>query len=130
MVTISYTIRKTTTGQGFTRNILSKMFYKLLNKISDIGIGAGEADYRLISPRIADIFKNQIRRNQFIRGLVRWVGFNSASIIFHAGPRKKGSTKYSFARILNFAVLGVISFSRAPLQYAICLGIILSFIGF
>ena len=128
---IVFTVRKNNIGQGYLRNLFSKIFYKFLNTISDIEIGAGEADYRLISPKIAEIFRTQIReRNQFLRGLFRWVGFKSSHVTFVAGPRRKGQTKYNLPRILNFAALGLISFSRAPLQYAIYLGLILSFMGF
>ena len=128
---IVFTVRKNNVGQGYFRNLFSKIFYRVLNTISDIKIGAGEADYRLISPKVAEIFRTQIReRNQFLRGLFRWIGFKSSHITFIAGPRKKGKTKYSLPRVINFAILGVISFSRAPLKYAIYLGLILSFVGF
>ena len=128
---IVFTVRKNNVGQGYFRNLFSKIFYKLLNTISDIEISAGEADFRLISPKVAEIFRTQIReRNQFLRGLFRWVGFKSSQVTFIAGPRKKGRTKYSLPRVINFAILGFISFSRAPLKYAIYLGLALSFIGF
>ncbi len=128
---IVYTIRTSTEKQNLIRGAMSKVFYYLLNKTSDINIGIGEADYRLISPKVVKIFQNQIReRNQFLRGLFKWVGFKSISVNFKANKRAAGKTKYSFSTMIKFASSGFTSFSRKPLQFAIYLGVILSILSF
>tara|TARA_X000000368_G_C23043730_1_gene718165 strand:+ start:108 stop:1046 length:939 start_codon:yes stop_codon:yes gene_type:complete len=128
---IVYTIRTSTEKQNLIRSTMSKIFYYLLNRISDINIGIGEADYRLISPKVVNIFQNQIReRNQFLRGLFKWVGFKSVSVNFKANERVAGKTKYSFNTMIKFASSGLTSFSRKPLQYSIYLGVILSLLSF
>ena len=101
-----------------------------MNWLSDVPLTSGEADYPLISRRVAGIFKNDIREpNQFLRGLFSWVGFNRIGIEYEPSDRIGGSSKYNWSRMLKFASSGIISFSKKPLQYAIILGVIFAFFG-
>ena len=103
---------------------MSKVFYYLLNKTSDINIGIGEADYRLISPKVVNIFQNQIReRNQFLRGLFKWVGFKSISVNFKANKRAAGKTKYSFSTMIKFASSGLLLFLENLFSLLFTLGL-------
>jgi polyisoprenyl-phosphate glycosyltransferase len=120
-------IRTKDEGKGRLGNFLSKSFYKCWNHFSGLQLSSGEADYRLITRRVADVFRNQIReQNQFLRGLFYWVGFKRATITYKALPRIAGETKFSFAKLLLFAVNSVVSFSKLPLQYSIYVGIFCS----
>ena len=128
---VVYTVRTSTKEQGFIRSKLSNLFYSILNLVSEVTLNTGEADFRLISPTVAKIFQNQIReRNQFLRGLFKWVGFNSIAINFTANERKAGMTKYKIGTMMQFASTGIVSFTRKPLQYAIYIGILLSLFSF
>jgi polyisoprenyl-phosphate glycosyltransferase len=127
---VVYTVRKESSDKNFLKRISSKGFYRLLSLISDVRLSPGEADYRLISRRVADVFKNNIReRNQFLRGLFSWVGFNRQSVEYTSAQREKGSSKYDWTRMLRFASHGIVSFSKKPLQYSIVLGFIFALLG-
>ena len=121
---IVYTIRTDPPEIGFLKQWTSQMFYRLLNRMSQVRIEESAADFRLISRRVAQIFQRQIReRNQFLRGLFAWVGFNSVGVEFQSRQRRAGRTKYSWGRLVQFASNGVVSFSKWPLEAAVFLGV-------
>lgn len=127
---VVYTIRREPKNNSILTRIASRSFYRIMNWLSDVQLASGEADYRLISRRVADIFKQKIReQNQFLPGLFNWVGFNRVGVEYSPSNRNYGSTKYNWARMISLASSGIISFSKKPLQYAIVLGAIFSFLG-
>jgi glycosyltransferase involved in cell wall biosynthesis len=120
---IVHTIRQDSRDVGrFTRQA-SRLFYKLVNRLSPVHIEESAADYRLVSRRVAKVFQTQNReRNQYMRGLFSWVGFSQARVTFKVQPRGGGRSKYSLGRLLGFGMAGITSFSRRPLRAAIFVG--------
>lgn len=128
---IVYMIREDSLEIGFLKRITSKLFYKFINRISQIPINESAADFRLISHRVAEVFRKQIReRNQFLRGLFSWVGFRSIGIKFHVRKRRAGKSKYSISRMIQFGLEGVVSFSKKPLKAAIYVGLSFAILSF
>jgi len=128
---VVYTIRKDAGHTGFLKKSSSKWFYGLINRISDIPINESAADFRLISRRVANVFKEHLReRNLFLRGLISWVGFSQSAVSFTVCPRVGGASKYSFGRLVRFSMNGILSFSKKPLQAAIFIGIAFAGLGF
>ena len=122
-------VRVDNRDKGFFSCLPSRLFYLCWNKFSGLHLSVGEADYRLISRRVALVFKQQLReQNQFLRGLFYWVGFNRTTVEFTAANRIGGKTKYTFSKLFAFAINSVASFSKWPLQFAIMIGL-LSAIG-
>jgi glycosyltransferase involved in cell wall biosynthesis len=127
---VVFTIRKNPRGSGLFKSLTSGMFYAVINRLSQIPILESAADFRLISARIARVFQREIReRNQFLRGLVSWVGFKRIGIPFETRERGGGRTKYSIARLLRFGIHGIVSFSKKPLEAAILVGLGLASLG-
>lgn len=127
---VVYTAREYSSEIGFFRRLSSDIFYRLLNYLSTIPIISNAADFRLISRRVAEVFRTQIReRNLFLRGLFSWVGFRSALLPFQTGIRLAGKSKYSTVRLLKFGVQGIVSFSKRPLQAAVVVGFIFALFG-
>ncbi len=128
---VVYTIREKTPDQSVLRKWCSDIFYRFLNKISDVPISGNAADFRLISRRVARILREDIReRNMFLRGIFPWLGFNQAAVRFAANPRRAGKSKYSLSRLITFGLSGVVSFSRKPLRVAILIGLAFALFGF
>jgi dolichol-phosphate mannosyltransferase len=120
---VVYTLRKEEKDNSLLKRMASRGFYSFMGIISNLNLSPGEADFRLISRKIADVFKYQIReRNQFLRGLFNWVGFNRIGVEYTPHSRKYGSSKYNWSRMIQFASSGVVSFSKKPLQYAVFFG--------
>ena len=124
---IVHTVRKYHRQTAFLKRITSRMFYRIQNILSPFELQAGAADFRLISRNVAKVFRLSIReQNQFLRGLFQWVGFKTATITYIAVPRQAGRTKYQFGRLLTFAIVGILSFSKLPLRLASLAGFAIS----
>jgi dolichol-phosphate mannosyltransferase len=124
---IVQTIREYDRDIGSLKKLSSRFFYKLQNALSPLEIPEGAADFRLISKPVAQIFKTSIReQNQFLRGLFRWVGYNTSFVHFISPSRPTGKTKYDFKRLLVFSISGITSFSKMPLRIGSVLGLVIS----
>lgn len=127
---VVYTIRKETEGVGVFKKLTSKAFYWLINRLTEVDIEEGSADFRLMDRKVVDELKRMNERFLFIRGLVSWVGFKQISIPYIAAPRHRGNSKYSFKRMLKLAWDGITSFSILPLRLATNFGVVISFLSF
>jgi dolichol-phosphate mannosyltransferase len=112
------------------KRLSARVFYGLVNAISDTPIRQGAADFRLLARPVVEVFQKQVReRTLFLRGLVNWVGFRASAVRFKAGARRAGETKYPFGRMVRFGLAGVVSFSRAPLRAAGLVGLVVLALG-
>lgn len=105
------------------KKITSKYFYKFINYISEIKIEEGTADFRLMDKKVSKVFFAFSENELFIRGLVNWVGFNQFAIDYKPAERFSGNSKYTFKKMMQFALKGITSFSIRPLYLSIFLGI-------
>ena len=128
---VVYTIREDGSEISLLKRWTSRLFYRFINEVSQVPILESAADFRLISRRVAKVFQEEIReRNQFLRGLFAWVGFESTGVTFKSRSRVAGASKYSVGRLLQFAAHGLVSFSKRPLQAAIYVGFLFALVGF
>jgi dolichol-phosphate mannosyltransferase len=123
---VVYATRKEREGESFFKLITANLFYKLLNKITNIKIPVNTGDFRLIDRKVLDTLKMMPERNRFMRGMVAWIGFRQTSVLYSREKRFAGKTKYSLSKMIKFAFTGITSFSIAPLQLAIYSGFIVS----
>ena len=100
----------------------SSLFYKFLNIVSDIHLEQGVADFRLMDRRAANVLINIKGNDLFIRGIVHWIGFKQYAMDYMPDKRLSGQTKYTFKKMRNLAVQGILSFSTKPLHLALYLG--------
>lgn len=127
---VVYTVRSDTLDVNPIRKALGNLFYKLLNRLSDVEINPNAADFRLISRRVAKILAEGFaERNMFLRGLFSWIGFKQVGIEYVAEKRAAGVSKYSFSRMVQLAISGILSFSTKPLQIGIFVGISFSVVA-
>jgi len=111
------------------KDLLSSFFYRLFRCMSGIDLGVNAADFRLLDRRVVHALRQFRERSRFIRGLTGWVGFRVGTIPYFAEARHAGQTKYSWSRMVHLAIDGLVSFSTAPLYWAIYTGFILSGLG-
>ena len=115
---------------NFINRFFSKAFYKLINLLSDINLENGIADYRLIDRKVINSLKKIDENELFLRGMVKWIGFNQIGIPYKPEQRLSGQTTYSTKSLFKLAIHGLTSFSTKPLYVSIFLGISISFIAF
>lgn len=125
------TIRENTEQIGILKRLSSRLFYWIINHISDVHIEENSPDFRLISRKVAHIIKERTReRNFFLRGIIPWLGFKQKTVRFIAAARPGGKSKYSISRLMQLGIAGVVSFSRKPLRVATFFGLLLFGITF
>ncbi|MDR1725286.1 MAG: glycosyltransferase family 2 protein [Bacteroidales bacterium] len=112
---VVYAKRKAAKGISFFKRITSKIFYRLLNKMTNIKIPLDTGDFRLIDRVIVEHLKNMPERNKFLRGQIAWLGYRQTSVEFVREARFSGETGYPFSKMLRFALDGITSFSDKPL---------------
>jgi glucosyltransferase len=117
-------------GEGRFRSFLSKKFYDVINKISDIKMVDGAGDYRMMSRQMTDSVLALSEYNRYSNGLFTFVGFETKMLTYHNVPRTAGRTKWSFFALLKYAMDGIISFSAVPLEITSVCGVISCIIAF
>jgi polyisoprenyl-phosphate glycosyltransferase len=119
---VVYTIRKEEQNLPFVKRKTSNLFYNLLNSLSSIELEKGTADFRLLDKKVVDVLRSLNEYDLFWRGLVKWIGFTQVSIEYEPAERAFGKSKYTFKKMMEFALKGITSFSTKPLTIAIYLG--------
>ena len=109
-------------GEKLFKKASAKLFYKILQKLTDESMPSDVGDFRLIDRKVSNALKEMPERSRYVRGLVAWLGFKTTSVEFVRNPRFAGETKYSFAKMLKLALDGIFSFSYKPLKIASFLG--------
>lgn len=118
------TIRQTTEGVSWFKKITSKYYYKLLNKMSDVHIQEGGSDFRLMDKQVVAAFRKYREHARFIRGMVGSMGYRQVQIDFVAPKRFAGASKFSPRKMLQFALDGIMSYSRTPLRIGLYGGVV------
>lgn len=124
------TRRVTRKGEPPIRSFFARMFYKIMNKISDTDIVDGTRDFRLMNRKFVDALLQMREYNRFSKGLFGWVGYKTKWIEFENVERIAGETKWSFWSLFKYSIEGILAFTTAPLVLASVIGIVLCLIAF
>jgi len=123
-------VRTVNKSAGIIKNITSSMFYKVINRLSDIHLVSNASDFFGISKRVADVLRSSYReKTRFLRGYVQNVGFNTANIEYEARKRYAGESKYSIKKLFRFSMNTIMTFSNLPLKLGIYAGSMAAFLA-
>ena len=100
-----------------------------MNKFVDIELVDGIGDFRLLSRRAVDSLLSLSEYNRFSKGLFSWIGYNELIIEYENVLRSDGESKWTFSKLLNYGIDGVISFNNKPLRLSIYLGLLTTILG-
>jgi dolichol-phosphate mannosyltransferase len=123
-------VRNTTSGASILKRATATGFYWLINRLSDIEIVPGAADFCLLSRRAHEALLSMPEHHRFLRGMVSWIGFPRALVPFDAPARPAGASKYTLIRMMGFAIDALLSFSAAPMRIASRMGMLIVLPGF
>lgn len=123
-------VRLSREGESWLKRASAHVFYRIINRMSDVEIPPDTGDFRLLSRPVLDALQALPERRRFMKGLFAWVGFRSTNVYYHRAPRHAGRTTWNYWRLWNFAVEGITSFSQVPLQLAAYLGFLVSLLAF
>ena len=127
---VVHAVRKQRPGESTMKLMTASVFYRCLKMISKVDVAVDAGDFRLMSRRVVDQFKNIRERDRYIRGLVSWVGYRQTHVTYAREMRYAGHTKYSYSKMIRFALDGITSFSNVPLKMATWLGYLSSLFAF
>ena len=117
-------------GEPPVRSFFARIFYKIINRISDADIVDGARDYRLMKREMVDAIIEMNEYNRFSKGIFGWVGFKTKWITYENVERAAGTTKWNFWQLLKYSIDGIINFSLVPLNIASYCGFVFTFISF
>ena len=121
---VIYAKRKSREGESRFKLFTAKIFYKILNGLSDVDIPKDTGDFRLADRKVVDVINSLPEHNKFLRGLFSWVGFKQTPLEYERKQRFAGKTKYPLKKMLKLASDGIISFSTKPLKILGAVGLI------
>lgn len=120
------TRRVTRAGEPKIRSAFARAFYRLINRISDTEFVDGARDYRMMRRAMVDAVLSLPEYHRFSKGLFMWVGFDTIWLEYENIERAAGETKWSFWKLVAYAVEGIVSFSTVPLRIATVTGCLVS----
>ena len=108
--------------EGKIMSGMKALFYKLMNTLAETEFKNGASDFRLFNTKVRDAILSLGEYHRFSKGIFSWVGFNVHYMEYRADERNSGETKWSFGKLVRYAISGIIAFSTAPLKLAIYIG--------
>lgn len=112
-------------GEPPIRSFFSQIFYKIINGVSAMNLVPGGSDYRIMTKQVAEAIASFSEKERFIKGIMSWVGFNTAWVEYENVERYAGESRWSFFGLVRYAWHGFVSFATTPLRTAVWLGILM-----
>lgn len=116
--------RVTRKGEPPIRSFFARVFYKLINKMSDSEIVDGARDFQMMNRQVVEAILSMGEYNRFSKGIFGWIGFKKKWLEYENIERVAGETKWSFWQLLLYAIEGIVAFSTTPLVISSVFGLI------
>ncbi|MFT7638132.1 MAG: glycosyltransferase involved in cell wall biosynthesis [Candidatus Omnitrophota bacterium] len=126
---VVYAVRNERAGESWFKKFTANLFYRLIQKITDVSMPLDTGDFRIISARVIKILQSLKESRPYLRGLISWMGFKQTGIVINRDARIAGKTKYSLNKMLKLAWNGIAHFSTWPLHMCTALGLLISTIS-
>ena len=124
-----YCVRRSREKETFFKRFTARMFYRTMNRMSEVEFPLDTGDFRLIDRKIMDEFNRLPEHGKYIRGLISWIGFKQVPFYYERKARVAGETKYPLSKMLRFASNALLYFSKKPLRLASGLGFLAVIVG-
>ena len=124
---VVYGIRDSREGKTGFKLTTAKLFYRVINSLSEVQIPVDTGDFRLIDRCVVDALAQMPERARLLRGMASWIGFSQIGIHYHRSRRFAGETKYPLKHMLSLALDGIVSFSTVPLRLVTIIGFLSAF---
>lgn len=124
-----YCVRRSRDKESFFKLFTARLFYRTMNRMSEVEFPLDTGDFRLIDRKIMNEFNRLREHGKYIRGLVSWIGFKQVPFYYERKARVAGETKYPLSKMIRFASNALLYFSKKPLRLAMSLGFIAVIIG-
>ena len=119
---VVYAVRTEREGEGWFKRATAAVFYRVINRITEVDIPLNAGDFRLLDRKVVEALKKMREHHRFPRAMTAWVGFRQIGVPYKRAARQAGETKYPFRKMLRLAINAVTGFSYFPLQLATYFG--------
>ncbi len=126
---VVYAVRTEREGETKFKTWTASLFYRMIDRITDVKIPLDTGDFRLMDRKVVNIMVAMREHNRFLRGMSAWTGFRQIGVEYKRKARHAGVTKYPLKKMLRLAMNAVTGFSMWPLQLATRLGVALGALG-
>lgn len=113
-----YARRKKRTGESFLKKFTSKMYYRVLQEMTNVEIQKDTGNYRLIDRRCINALKKMQESERCLKSMFSWIGYKKKEVLFERPPRVAGKTKWNYFKLIDLAINGITSFTTSPLKLA------------
>ena len=118
-----YARRRSRKGESFLKKFTSKMYYKVLQKMTRIEIQRDTGDFRLLDRRCVNALIQLRETQRCSKSMFSWIGYNKKEVLFDRDPRIAGKTKWNYKKLVDLAIDGITSFTTSPLRISTYLAI-------
>jgi dolichol-phosphate mannosyltransferase len=126
---VVYAVRVERAGESRMKLATARWFYRIMGSLSEVEIPADAGDFRLVDRVALDAVTAMGEHRRYLRGMFAWVGYDQVGVHYARDARHAGRTKFSFRRMISFAVDGIVSFSSAPLRLTLNVGFLMSVVS-
>jgi dolichol-phosphate mannosyltransferase len=123
---VVYGVRTSREGESPFKLWTARMFYRVINKLSEVPLPLDTGDFRLIDRKVVLALRRMRERYRLLRGMTSWVGFRQIALPYRRHRRFAGESKYPLRKMIALALDGILSFSVVPLRIVTALGLIMS----
>lgn len=113
-----YARRRTRNGEAFLKKFTAKLYYKTLQKMTNVEIQRDTGNYRLIDRRCINALKKMTESERCLKSMFSWIGYKKKEVLFDRPPRVAGQTKWNYMKLIDLAINGITSFTTSPLKIA------------
>lgn len=125
-----YAQRQTRGRESFMRKHLTRLYYRILQRMADTEVLTNVGDFRLLDRRCIDALRQLRETQRYTKGLYCWIGFRKTFVPFTTDDRRQGHSSFNTWKLFNLAVEGITSYSTAPLRMATVMGTVISLLAF
>lgn len=123
---VVYGQRRKRAGETWFKRKTASLFYRFLSRMTDVDIPNDTGDFRLMTRRVLDQFNAMDEKHRFVRGMISWIGFKQAGLLYDRDERFHGETHYPLGKMISLACDAITSFSVIPLRIATWIGAMVS----
>lgn len=119
---VVYAVRRRRDGENLFKKISARLFYRILNSMSETYLPPDTGDFRLVDRYVLNIVKDMKEQSLYLRGIFSWVGFKQVAVFYDRDERFAGESKYPLRKMLGLAFDAILTFSEKPLRLVLRFG--------
>ncbi len=111
-----YAQRRSRKGETWLKKFTSKMYYRVLQSLTNVEIQKDTGDFRLLDKRCVNALRKMRESQRCSKSMFSWIGYKKKAIVYDRDPRIAGKTKWNYGKLINLAIDGITSFTTSPLR--------------